>query len=83
MQAVQDAAEAILDFQGLVISNVWYTGPSATLIPAAYDTMTDVILGGAIRIYFTDKLLSGDFVEVVIEYTTNDQSTAINWLTPA
>jgi hypothetical protein len=45
--------------------------------------MTDVILGGAIRIYFTDKLISGNFVEVVVEYTTNDQSTAINWLTPA
>jgi leukotriene-A4 hydrolase len=82
MQAVQDASEVILDYQGLDISNIWYSaGPN--LVPAAYDTLHDVKLGSAVRIYLTDKIESGGTLKVIVEYTTNDQSTAINWLTPA
>lgn len=76
-------SEVILDYQGLAISNIWYTGPHADLIPAAYDTQSDVHLGDAVRIYLSDKVERGNFIEVVVEYTTNEKSTAINWLTPA
>jgi len=43
----------------------------------------DANLGSAIRIYLTDRVYAGDFVNVLIDYTSNAQSIAINWLTPA
>jgi hypothetical protein len=60
-----------LDYQGLDISKAWYLNSSGSPIEAAYDVHHDANLGSAIRIYLTDRVYSGNFVNVLIEYTSN------------
>ena len=57
--------------------------PTGNLITAAFEIHKDINLGGALKIYLTDKVTSGNTIEVHVSYSTNANSIAINWLTPA
>lgn len=65
LQAVQDASEVVLDYQGIDIAWIKYVSPATgELIAAAYDTHKDIHLGNAVRIYLTDKVVAGSFLEL-------------------
>jgi leukotriene-A4 hydrolase len=85
MLALQDASEVILDYQGIDLVSAHYQLPSAppgTWTDAFYDTYLSPHLGSALRIYLTDKIPAGTSVLLRVYYSTNENSIAINWLTP-
>ncbi|CDW80710.1 peptidase family m1 containing protein [Stylonychia lemnae] len=84
MKALRDTSEIILDTQGIIIKDAWYSftnDEKAVYVPANYETYIDKQLGTALRIYLTDKIFLGDLIFVKISYQTTTDSTAINWLT--
>jgi hypothetical protein len=59
MLALQDAAEVILDTQGIEILRAYYLNPSGKEVDAYYDMVPSPNLGTALRIYLTDKVPAG------------------------
>ena len=83
MKAKLDTSEVILDYQGIDLVSAHYRAPEAnTWNDAFYDTYTSQSLGSAMRIYLTDKVVSGTTVMVRVYYSTNQDAIAINWLNP-
>ena len=83
MKAIQDTSEVVLDFQGIDISRAYYLNSTGSVVEAYYEHFNDVNLGSALRIYLTDKVAAGNTLQLMVDYSTNDKSAAINWLTPA
>ncbi|CDW82535.1 peptidase family m1 containing protein [Stylonychia lemnae] len=85
--ALQDVSEIVLDIQGLTIQRCTYTIAGKGLpgqIEANFDTFDDTAMGtSGLIIYMTDKAFKGDQVTAAIQYTINQDSVSVNWLSPA
>lgn len=83
-----NVTSAIFDYVGLDISDVAFQPlPQGLEAPVDYKLHTDLNknLGHALEVILPKEraLAAGDRFKIVILYTTNNQTTAINWLSPS
>jgi hypothetical protein len=77
---------AIFDFVGMTIdtTNAEVCTKSTCYTPeVVLHTNLNAKLGHAVEVKLNDPCYEGDFLRIQMSYTTNNETTAINWLEPS